>query len=180
MGRGITRRLPAIPEGVNIDEEKDKAFAALTVQLRVFVDEILSDPKMNVREAYKRAGYTASSDAVASAASSKLLAKPHVMRALALALAQRSQRTGISAERILKALWKNHRTAIKGVPIVNKFTGEILGHRPDLRSSNEALALCGKHVGMFTERVDVTSKGEKLEGPREVQVMVVNGQEVKF
>lgn len=67
-----------------------------------FVEEYLVD--LNATAAYRRAGYKARSDNAAAVEGHKLLRNPKIDAAVRAAQANRSQRTGIAADRVLQEL----------------------------------------------------------------------------
>lgn len=73
--------------------------ADLTPKQQVFVDEYLKD--LNASQACIRTGY---SQKTSRSMGVQLLAKPNIQHAVAMAMAQRSERTSITADRVLQEL----------------------------------------------------------------------------
>ena len=73
----------------------------LTPKQRLFVEEFLVD--LNAKQAAIRAGY---SEKTATEIGSENLRKPHVSDAIREAMASRSERTGITADMVVEALWE--------------------------------------------------------------------------
>jgi phage terminase small subunit len=73
----------------------------LTMQQRIFAEELIADPFMSVTEAAKRAGY---SEATAQVQGSKLLKHPVISRMIGHALNERLKRTQISQDEVLNIL----------------------------------------------------------------------------
>ena len=174
--RGSAKVIAVGLRGEKLQKAKLRALEALTVIQRRFVEELSVD--MNISKAASRAGF---SEKTGYASGSRLLKKPEVQEALGCLLAEKAEVSGITTNRIVAALWRNHRKALKGYPVVNK-VGDVVGYKPDIGASNRALELLGKHIGgMFAERVDVTSGGEKIKAADQTtQIMIIAGQEVEF
>ncbi len=74
---------------------------ALTAKQAIFVNEYLID--MNASAAYRRAGYKAAGN-VAEVGAHHLLRNPKVAATVAAAQAARAERTGITADQVLREL----------------------------------------------------------------------------
>ena len=127
-------------------------------QLR-FVDELLIDD--NATQAAIRAGYSAKT---AQEQSARLLALPHIIEAVAKARAERSERTKIDADYVLRQAVKLHERCMQEIdPKVNRRGEQITDEngRPvfvfDASAAAKSLELIGKHVGVqaFREKVEV-------------------------
>jgi phage terminase small subunit len=147
----------------------------LTPRQDAFVREYLVD--LNGKQAAIRAGY---SERSAESTASALLRVPKVAQAVAEAQNARSRRTEVSADRVLQELArvafadlskafdsegnlrKPHelpddvRTALQGIDYAK--SGDRIAR---FSEKTRALELVGKHLGMFRERVDVGSDGDK-------------------
>ena len=73
----------------------------LTLQQRMFAEELIADPFMSVTEAAKKAGY---SEATAQVQGSKLLKHPVISRMIGHALNERLKRTQIGQDEVLNLL----------------------------------------------------------------------------
>jgi phage terminase small subunit len=163
--------------------------AKLTPKQEMFVKEYLVD--LNATQAAIRAGY---SQATAMEQGYQLLRKTSVQTALQVAMNARSQRTEITADRVLEELAKlafsDMRDFAKwseaGVTLISsdqlsaeaaacvsevsqtitKDGGSIKFKLHDKKSS---LELLGKHLGLFVERHEHTGKGG---GPIETAVTI--------
>lgn len=151
-----------------------------------FVEEYLLD--LNGKQAAIRAGYSPNS---AEVEASRLLSTAKVADAVARAKADRSARTGISADRVLEELariafsdmgqfatWGDVDVALKHSSEVDtrcvlevketpmKTGGKALGIK--LHDKVAALKLTGQHLGLFTEKHEVSGPNG---GPLPVQVV---------
>lgn len=144
----------------------------MTEKNKRFVEEYLID--LNATQAAIRAGY---SPDTARSIASELLTKPDIRKAVDQAQAERSKRTGISQERVLREL---ARIAFSNLPdIVDPFDGSVItsAGRDDMaciqsikvkvtEGSTErevklcdkmrALELLGKHLGMFKDKLEIS------------------------
>jgi phage terminase small subunit len=77
---------------------------ALTAKQQLFVKEYLID--LNATRAYKAAGYSVKSDNAAAVEGHKLLRNPKIAAEVQKAMDERSERTKITADRVLKELAK--------------------------------------------------------------------------
>jgi phage terminase small subunit len=157
--------------------------AKLTAKQKAFVDEYLID--LNATQAAIRAGYSIKT---AEQVGYQQLQKTSVSEAITRAMANRSRRTGITADRVLTELAKigfanaadiiNFNSAKVNDDVVRDDTaciqsvkvktvptedGDITEREIKLYDKKAALELIGKHLGMFKDKVDITvDKSEKL------------------
>jgi phage terminase small subunit len=114
----------------------------LTEKQKRFCEEYLID--LNATQAYIRAGYKATNNKVAEANARKLLAKYSVSEYIKELREKQSERTEITADEVIKEL--------KTVA----FADTKLQGKDKVR----ALELLGQHLGMFTEKVSVTTENK--------------------
>ena len=147
----------------------------LTEKQQSFVNEYLID--LNATQAAIRAGYSVNN---ADKIGSELLGKTRVAEEIGKALAERSKRTGINADRIVHELAKiaffnpanvvNFDTStvkkdasmddlaciqsvkVKKIPTEE---GDIIEREIKFYDKNRALEQLGKHLGMFTDKFKV-------------------------
>lgn len=157
--------------------------AKLTDKQQRFVDEYLID--LNATQAAIRAGYSAKT---ADQQGSRMLANVKVKQAVAEKQAQRSKRTGVNQDRVVLELAKvafakitdivdsNGRIkedaspddlacieSIKYKESDNEYGGSV-EREVKIASKLKALELLGKHLGMWSDKFNVTvEKSEKLD-----------------
>ena len=126
----------------------------LNAKQSLFVQEYLIDK--NATRAAKAAGYSAKS---AYSVGHENLRKPDIKKAIELGLKAQADKADVSADRVLQELaaiafseWPDHNVSGK------------------LR----ALELLGKHLGLFTNKVEVTSQSKAAQ----IVILPSNGREV--
>lgn len=150
--------------------------AKLTPKQERFVEEYLID--LNATQAAIRAGYSAKT---ANEQGSRLLANVSVRTCIDEAMAERSKRTGVNADRVLIELARlgfvnatdviNMDTAsikenanrddtaaiasIKVKTIPTEGGGEITEREIKLYDKTKNLELIGKHLGMFKDKLEI-------------------------
>lgn len=150
--------------------------AKLTPKQERFVEEYLID--LNATQAAIRAGYSPST---AKDIGCENLAKPNIRACIDQAMAERSKRTGISQDRVIRELARlafvnpddvinlNNATvkrdaaeddlaAIQSVKVKSSSSenGEMIEREVRLNDKLKALELLGKHLGMFRDKVEVS------------------------
>ena len=150
--------------------------AKLTAKQEMFVQEYLID--LNATQAAIRAGY---SPHTAKDIGCENLSKPNIRACIDKALAERSRRTGINADRVLRELARigflkpteavnmkeatvkddisdDDAAAIASVRVKTIPTADGEGIEREVKFADKikALELLGKHLGMFTENINLT------------------------
>jgi phage terminase small subunit len=150
-------------------------FMALTKKQKQFVEEYLID--LNATQAAIRAGYSPNT---ANEQGSQNLAKLSIKNAIDRAIAERSKRTGVNADRIVLELAKiafvnptdvinmdeatikgdanrNDTAAIASVKVkrIPTDNGDIVEREVKTYDKIKALELLGKHIGMFTDKFKI-------------------------
>jgi len=149
--------------------------AKLTAKQKRFIEEYLID--LNATQASIRAGY---SPETAKEIGCENLTKPNIKNEIDKAIAERSRRTGINQDRVLREIAKiafvnpsdvinfNQATVkenasdddlavISGVKIKSIPTddGNIQEREVKLYDKLKALDMLGKHLGMFTDKIEL-------------------------
>lgn len=146
----------------------------MTNKQKRFVEEYLID--FNATQSAIRAGYSVNS---ADKIGAELLGKTSIKKAIEKALAERSRRTGITQDRVVKELARiafvnfndivNENGEIKSdasaddlacvesykVENGDSINGRSSKREVKLASKLKALELLGKHLGMFSDKFDV-------------------------
>lgn len=163
---------------------------AMTKKQKRFVEEYLID--LNATQAAIRAGYSPDS---ARDIGYENLTKPNIKAAIDKAEAERSRRTGINQDRVLREIAKlafvnpvdvidmdtatihgeanrNDTACIASVKVKTIPTkdGEITEREVKTYNKLNALELLGKHLGMFTDKL-------KMEGT--VPVVIMGGDQLE-
>jgi len=112
---------------------------SLTARQQRFVNEYLLD--LNATQAAVRAGYSART---AGAIGYENLTKPQVATAICEAQAERARQTRVTADDVLRELWS------------------IAQSSSSARTRVLALSWVGKHLAMFTQRVQVSEELPKI------------------
>ena len=145
----------------------------MTKKQKRFIEEYLIDP--NATQAAIRAGY---SPDTAKSIGSENLTKPDIKAQIARAMAERSRRTGVNADRVIMELAKiafvnandvidaetatlkpdalpEDTAAIQSVK-VKTFGEDGLEREIKMADKLKALELLGKHLGMFRDKLEVS------------------------
>lgn len=141
----------------------------LTDKQRRFIDEYLID--LNAGQAAIRAGYAPSS---ARQHACRLLMREDVKKAVAEAMDKRQKRTELCQDDVVRELLNvvrictaqkevdttaivkdSKEMAAAAIPVTEKIFDSV--------GANRALELLGKHLGMFGDKMDVTSNGQTIQ-----------------
>jgi len=116
-----------------------------------FVNEFLVD--LNATQAAVRAGYSKNS---ARRIGSQNLSKLDIQEALRKRRQELMRNTKLTPEYVLNHLKENVDRAMTSVPVLDK-AGKLTGYYTYQGNvANRSLELIGKHLGMFTERIEIT------------------------
>lgn len=152
--------------------------ARLTAKQKRFIEEYLID--LNATQAAIRAGY---SPDTAKSIGSENLTKPDIRARIDQAMAERSKRTGVNADRVVMELAKvafvnaadvintedatlkeyalpEDTAAIQSVK-VKTFGEDGIEREIKMADKLKALELLGRHMGMFKDRVEVSGLNEE-------------------
>lgn len=134
----------------------------LTPKQQRFVDEYLID--LNATQAAIRAGYSAKT---AQQTGSENLLKPVIADAVAKAQAERSERTVVDQDYVIKTIVETIERCSQARPVYDK-SGELVMmetpngelapvYKYDATNVLKGAELLGRHLTMFTDKVDNTS-----------------------
>lgn len=161
-------KTPAKPTKAKAPAPKRSAIPApvmksdeFTPQQRAFVMEYLKDT--NGGAAYIRAGYQAKNQTVADSCASKLLRIPKVASAIQSAMDRRAEKCEISASDVLESIKEIRARCMQHTPVMRKVAGELVQKIEDgqgvwefdSRGALKANELLGKHLKLFTDRVEI-------------------------
>jgi phage terminase small subunit len=124
-----------------IDEGRQGA-AAMTPKQKLFCQEYLVD--LNATQAAIRAGY---SEKTANRMGAENLSKPVIAEAIKEAMAERSEKTGVTQVMVIEGLLEEARNKGKG----SSHSARVA-----------AWATLGKHLGMFHEKLEIPGKPNQV------------------
>jgi phage terminase small subunit len=151
--------------------------ARMTARQKAFIEEYLID--LNQTQAAIRAGYSPVS---AKQQGSELMTNPNVSARIDKALAERSKRTGINADRVLMELARlgyaqlidvanldeatlrdasrDDTAAIQSIKVkkIPTENGEIIEREIKIIDKTKPLELMGKHLGLFTDKLNISGE----------------------
>jgi len=127
----------------------------LTDKQKMFIKEYLID--MNASAAYQRAGYGARG-ASADTASNRLLRNVEIKAEIDKELEKRSQKFGLDAEWVLQRFKDISDRCMQAEPILNSKGEETGEYRFDSSGANKATEMIAKHLGMFTDRMNISGE----------------------
>lgn len=133
----------------------------LTDKQQRFCEEYLID--LNATQAAVRAGY---SEKTANREGSRLLSKVDIQEQIFALRANISDKLALNVEWVLTRLKEISDRCVQAEPVmVRNSEGELVPsgeYKFDSAGANKATELIGKHLGMFGDKLDVTSKGQQL------------------
>ena len=139
----------------------------LTDKQKRFVSEYLID--LNATQAAIRAGYSAKT---AGRIGGENVQKPEIQKAISEAMSKQQERTELTADEVIADLREVRdicmgRKKIRVIEVA-KYEGEINTSEIEAKmidpaGANKALELLGKHIGMFTDKMDMTSNGQTIQ-----------------
>ncbi len=139
-----------IPNGVKLTDKQQR-----------FVDEYLID--LNATQAAIRAGY---SEKTAQQMGSENLSKPVIQEAIEKAQAERSERTEVTQDYVIKTIVETIERCSQAKQVYDKSGEPVMTETPDgdlapayrYDATNvlKGAEMLGKHLGMFTDKVEVS------------------------
>lgn len=133
----------------------------LTPKQQRFVDEYLID--LNATQAAIRAGYSAKT---ACGIGWENLTKPDIADAIVKAQEKRTERTEITQDYVIKTIIDTIERCNQASPVLDRHGDTVLGeasdgtlnpiYKYDATNVLKGSELLGKHLGMFTDKVEVS------------------------
>lgn len=133
----------------------------LTDKQQRFVDEYLID--LNATQAAIRAGY---SEKTAQQMGSENLSKPVIQEAIEKAQAERSERTEVTQDYVIKTIVETIERCSQAKQVYDKSGEPVMTETPDgelapaykYDATNvlKGAEMLGRHLGMFTDKVEVS------------------------
>lgn len=144
---------------------------ALTEKMIRFCNEYLID--LNATQAAIRAGYSGNS---ARQIGDENLSKPDIQAYLEVRRKEIQTRLELNQDWVLKRLKDISDRSMQAEPVLKwdyeaKAWVETGEYQYDSAGANKATELIGKHLGMFVNKVDLTSKGESITEKRPVTIL---------
>lgn len=127
----------------------------LTAKQDKFCREYLVD--LNATQAAIRAGYSAKTAAVAA---SRLLINVNIQERIQTKQNKLAEKTEITQEYIVNNLKKVAERSMQAEPVLDKNGEETGEYQFNATGANKSLELLGKHLGLFSEKIDHNHSGE--------------------
>lgn len=166
------------------EEEKEPSFEELLSWLRpkqaAFVQEYIVS--LNATQAAKKAGYSAKT---AKSVGQENLTKPDIQKAIQAALRDRSERTQVDADYVIKNLTEIVERSMQRAPVYDMRGRQVRDEngnnlwRFDARGANKALELLGKHLGMFVDKKEISGPDGKSLMPPNISVVFTETEDNK-
>lgn len=141
----------------------------LTDKQAAFVREYLVD--LNATQAAIRAGY---SKKTARKIGSENLSKPDIATAIRKALEARSERTEVTQDWVISRLVENVERSMQADPVLDRKGNRTGEYTYGGSVANRALELLGKHLGMFSENLNIRTPDGPLQIAITYQVVQVS------
>ena len=132
----------------------------LTPKQERFVEEYLVD--LNATQAALRAGY---SEKTAYSIGQEILKKPEIQQAIQAQKCKRSQRVRVTQDEIIRDLLAIKERCMQATPVVTARGEQVYDENGDAvwafdaKNAIKALELLGKHLVMFTDKIQADTTG---------------------
>jgi phage terminase small subunit len=126
----------------------------LTPKQKRFVDEYLTN--LNGTQAAIRAGYSPNS---AHVIASENLRKPQIASAIEAAMNGRAENAKLNAGRVVEMIVDTIERCRQAVPVLDREGNPIGEYRFDASNVLKGCELLGRHLGMFTDKTEVSGPG---------------------
>ena len=147
-----------------VDVETNAIKRPLTPKQEMFVREYLID--LNATQAAIRAGYSVKN---ADKIGSELLGKTGVKAAVQAGMDARAEKAGVSAEYVLNGIMKLIDRCEQAVPVLDNEGNPTGEWRFESSSAMRGYELLGKHLKLFTDKVEIDVGGELAQRMKEAR-----------
>ena len=126
---------------------------ALTAKQEKFCEEYMID--LNATQAAIRAGY---SEGCAGTQSAENMQKPAILENIAKLRKDQATRTLVDADYVINGLLSVHKRCMQEEAVTDKEGGSTGEYKFEHSGANKSLELLGKHLGIFSEKLDITAR----------------------
>jgi phage terminase small subunit len=153
-----------VQKDTNTESAETETLGELSPRMRDFAAHWVKNH--NASKAAIQAGY---SEKGAGVTGSRLLMNTKVMAEISRLQKEVSTRLKIDQDFVIQGFVKVYARAMQEEPILDKEGKETGAYKFDAAAANRSLELLGKHLGLFTEKVE--HSGAVATGPVMVQVL---------
>lgn len=121
----------------------------LTVKQKLFVEYYLVD--RNATQAAIKAGYKSKA---AASMGAENLRKPQIAEHIEKRMSEVAKKIGITQEKVLEALWSIAQRCLQAEPVLDREGNPTGEYKFDASGANKSLELVGRHLKMFTDRIE--------------------------
>ena len=126
---------------------------ALTAKQEKFCEEYMID--LNATQAAIRAGY---SEHTAKDIGCQNLAKLYIAEKIAELREEQAARTLVDADYVINGLLSVHKRCMQEEAVTDKEGSSTGEYKFEHSGANKSLELLGKHLGIFSEKLDITAR----------------------